>query len=265
MNIRFSKGFTLIELAVVLVIVGILAGSFITTLGSRIDVTRRAETIDKMDVIKQALYGYTMSNNFIHLPCPDCRNAACIKDVINNFANDGIEDRVGPVCDVDVANAIAGELPIGNLPWQTLGLGSSDSWANRYSYWASDSVSDNTRSFMLSQPVPPVPLWNTVWNTAQINTRVGAVVNALSTNAAVVIMSHGKNGYEANNIQNVANSAVPVANLDEAENTDDDLIFISRAQTDAGVAAAVGEFDDILVWISEYELKAKMVEAGRLP
>jgi len=256
MNIQYAKGFTLIELAVVLVIVGILAGSFITTLGSRIDITRRAETTDEMEVIKQALYGYAMSNNFIHLPCPDCRNAACIKDVVNNFANDGIEDRVGAVCDVDVANAIAGELPIGNLPWQTLGLGYGDSWANRYTYWVSDSISDDSASFQL---IPPA------WNAAVINTRVGTVINAVSTNAVAIILSQGKNGYGAINMQNVANPAVPVANLDEVENTNDDLTFVARPQTDAGVSALVGEFDDILIWISEYELKAKMVEAGRLP
>ena len=168
MNKRHEKGFTLIELAVVLVIVGILAGSFIATLGSRVDTTRRAETADEMEVIKQALYGYAMSNNFIHLPCPDCKNAACIKDVVNNFANDGIEDRVGAVCDVDVADVIALELPIGNLPWQTLGLGYSDSWANRYNYWVSGSISNDGASFKL---MPPPAM-----NTAVINTRVGSVI-----------------------------------------------------------------------------------------
>jgi len=258
-----QDGFTLIELAVVLVILGILAGSFITTLGSRIDVTQRAETRDEMEVIKQALYGYAMSNNFVHLPCPDCRNAACIKSVVN-FANDGIEDRVGAVCDVDVADAIAAQLPVGNLPWQTLGLSSGDSWGNRYSYWVSDSVSDGNRSFMLSQPVPPVPPWNTAWNTVQINTRIGTVATPIS-NAIVIVMAQGKNSYGAISTQNTLKPGVPAANIDEVENTDDDLLFVARTQTDAGVSALVGEFDDILVWMSEYELKAKIVGAGRLP
>ena len=249
-----QKGFTLIELAVVLVIVGVLAGAFITTLGARIDVTRRAEAKDEMEVIKQALYGYAMSNNFAHLPCPDCRNAACIKGV-GNFANDGVEDRVGAVCDVDVADAIAAELPIGNLPWITLGLSSGDAWGNRYSYWVSDSVSDNTASFQLAD----------VLNAVQINTRIGTAATVISTNAIAIIMSHGKNSYGAVSTQNILKPAVPAANIDEVENTDDDLIFVARTQTDAGVSALVGEFDDIVIWMSEYELKAKMVEAGRLP
>lgn len=248
-----QSGFTLIELAVVLVVVGVLAGSFITTLGERIDVTRRAETMDELEVVKQALYGYAMSNNFVHLPCPDCRNAACIS--AGNVANDGLEDRVGAVCDVDVADAVAAQLPIGNLPWQTLGLSSGDTWGNRYSYWVSDSVSDNTASFQLTD----------VWNAAQINTRIGAAATAISTNAIAIIMSHGGNGYGAISTQNILMPGVPVANIDEVENTDDDLVFVARPKTDVGVSVLVGEFDDILVWMSEYELKAKMVEAGRLP
>ena len=40
---------------------------------------------------------------------------------------------------------------------------------------------------------------------------------------------------------------------------------MSHYVTDEGVAAAGGAFDDILVWINSYELKAKMVETGALP
>jgi hypothetical protein len=59
--------------------------------------------------------------------------------------------------------------------------------------------------------------------------------------------------------------AIPAANIDEAENTNNDINFVSRPATDVDAATAGGEFDDILIWISEYELKAKMVEAGTLP
>lgn len=248
-----EKGFTLVELAIVLVIVGVLAGSFLTTLGLRIDTTRRAETADEMQVIKQALYGFAMSNGVTHLACPDCRDAACVTGA--NLPNDGLEDRNGAVCDVDVADTAAGSLPVGNIPWQTLGMAYSDAWSNRYSYWVSDSIVDDTNSFQIAD----------VMNTANINTRIGAAVSPVTTAAVAVIISHGKNGYGTINTQNAANSNPPAANIDEVENTDDDLTFVSRLQTDAGVSALIGEFDDIVVWVSEYELKAKMVEAGVLP
>ena len=54
-------GFTLIELAIVLVIVGLLIGSFIGTLGARIDNTRRAEAQADLEIIKSALLGYALA------------------------------------------------------------------------------------------------------------------------------------------------------------------------------------------------------------
>lgn len=248
------KGFTLVELAIVLVIVGVLAGTFLTTLGSRINTTRRADTAAEMEVIKQALYGYAISNNFAHLPCPDCRTAACSLGA--NVENDGLSDITAGVCDVDVAgtNAI---LPLGNLPWRTLGLGYSDAWGNRYSYWASSLATDNTVNMTL-------PAWP-VAGFATINTRVGAAPVQVSDNAVALIMSHGKNGFGTISMQGIGIANPPAANVDELENLDDDLIFVARAETDDGVAAAIGAFDDLIIWISEYELKAKMVEAGKLP
>ncbi len=252
MRIYSSKGFTLIELAIVLVVVGIMTGTFITSLGSRIDTTRRAEVAGEMKVIKQALYGYAMSNTFVHLPCPDCRTAACVS--AGNVANDGMEDRVGGICDVDVADANT-KMPIGNLPWRTLGLGIGDSWNNHYSYWVSSTASNDAASFQLEVAM----------DLATINTRVGTVVTELSDKAVVLIMSHGKNGFGAINVQNILLANPPAANIDELENLDDDLDFVSRPKTDDGVDVAIGAFDDLINWISEYELKAKMVEAGKLP
>ena len=47
-----QKGFTLIELAIVLLIVGILLGSVIGTLSSRIEATRKSETVDELNEMK---------------------------------------------------------------------------------------------------------------------------------------------------------------------------------------------------------------------
>lgn len=254
MKIQNSKGFSLVELAIVLVIVGVLAGTFLTTLGSRINTTRRADTVAEMEVIKQALYGYALTNNFAHLPCPDCRTAACSLGA--NVENDGLSDITAGVCDVDVIgiNAI---LPLGNLPWRTLGLGYSDSWGNRYSYWVSSLATNDTANMLL-------PAWG-VGSSATINTRVGTATVEVSDNAVALIMSHGKNGFGTVSMQGVGIANPPAANVDELENLNDDLTFVSRAETDEGVAVAIGAFDDLIIWISEYELKAKMVEAGKLP
>ena len=251
---KHESGFTLVELAIVLVIVGVLAGTFLSTLGGRIDTTRRAETTDDLAVIKQALYGYAMSQANPSLPCPDLRSF--LDTTAPNFPNDGKAD-LDPAdptkCDNDVY--------VGNLPWQTLGLGFSDAWNNRYTYWVSLNYVDTTiTGFTLATDAV------TAGTASTIQTRSGAVANPLSTNAIAVVISHGKNGYGTLNVQNVFTPAVPAANIDEVENADGaDQLYMSRQKTEAGVDAAVGEFDDLLIWISEYELKAKMVEAAKLP
>ena len=161
-----ENGFTLIELAIVLVIVGVLAGTFLSTLGARIDTTRRAETSDDLGVIKQALYGYAMSQGNPALPCPDLRSFLDV--TAPNEPNDGRAD-IDPLdpteCDNDVY--------VGNLPWRTLGLGFSDAWNNRYTYWVSQNYID-TNGFTLA----------TAGVASTIDTRTGrAVANTLSTNA----------------------------------------------------------------------------------
>lgn len=230
-----QKGFSLIELAVVLVIIGILIGSFIGTFGSRIDNTRRIETKNALHDIRTTLYGYAMSQSPVRLPCPDTDN-------------DGIENVTAGQCDALTTH--------GNLPWATLGIARSDAWASTYSYWAADEYS-NATGFNLTTNASGV---------GQIEDSSGG--NVISNNVAVVIFSHGKNQYGSIGVDNAVRPAVPVgaAYDDERENQDTDaaapVLFISRPVTSPDAAVV---FDDILTWISEYELKGRMVQSGTLP
>lgn len=243
------KGFTLIELAIVLVIVGILAGSFLSTLSSRIETTRQSDTREELKIIKQALYGYAMSQAPERLPCPDCNNAACLS--AGNTANDGLED-------VDGAGVCDAATQPGNLPWVDLGLGRGDAWNSHYSYWV-PAVYSAPGGFTLTTSSAGL---------ARIDDTVAAGANVIAQNIAAVIFSHGKDTYGAINIDGVAQPAIPAAAAynDQRENLDIDaappMLFIDRTISDEGAANI---YDDILVWISEFELKAKMVEAGVLP
>ena len=238
---RCQAGFSLIELAVVLVIIGMLIGSFIGTLASRIDHTRITETQDQLSEIKLALYGFAMSQSPARLPCPD-----------ND--NDGMEDLAGG----PPAQCASFEVAA-NLPWATLGIERGDAWASNFSYWVSDQYS-NTAGFMLSTDATGV---------GQILPSAGAAT-PISNNLAAVIFSHGKNQYGSTGLDNVARGASPggAEYADEDENTNGDSVFVSRPITALGPlteAAIPVVYDDIVVWISEYEIKGLMVKAGVLP
>lgn len=239
-----QKGFTLVELAIVLVIVGVLLGGFIGTFASRIEATRYNETRDELEDIKAALIAHAFSmgvgNGF--LPCPDAPD---------DTNADGLSDGDGVR---EAACTAAGGTDTGSVPWVTLGLGAADAWNNRYDYWVDEAF------------VAPFIL--TTASSGSVNTRSndGAATPLLANNIIAVIYSRGKNGLGAVGVDGNFKSGIPATgHTDEDENEDGDSVFVSRSPTYEDDTTDVGTFDDIVIWISEYELKAKMVEAGSLP
>ncbi|MGB5456772.1 MAG: type II secretion system protein [Gammaproteobacteria bacterium] len=241
-----QHGFTLIELAIVLVIIGILVGSFLGTLGSRIDATRRAEVVDDLEVIKKAILGYAYSSGGPFLPCP------CKTNCESGIANAGQEDRTGGVCDADAADGY-----LGYLPWGTLGLKPGDAWNTLYRYWVHPGFSDSNSGNVIDL---------TVTGDGEIRTRSanGAATPLVASNVVAVIFTHGKNTYGGFSVDGLARPAIPAGNVDEADNADTNSEFVSRIPTEAGVTSPGGEFDDIVIWISDYELKARLAEIGLL-
>jgi len=236
-NIKNASGFTLIEIAVVLVIIGILIGSFIGTFAERIDTTRRDNTIKELDEIKTVLLAFAFSQAPPYLPCPD-----------TDVPPDGEENRGGGVCTAAT----------GFLPWITIGAGYADAWDNRYRYWVNTDYANNAGFLITTNDA----------NSATVETRVGNNNIDLLENAVAVIYSHGKNGLGGISVDDVNRDALPAVGTgydDENENADADDKFMSRLLTKEGAAVAGGIFDDIVTWINSYELKAKMVEAGKLP
>jgi prepilin-type N-terminal cleavage/methylation domain-containing protein len=234
-----QSGFTLIEIAVVMVIIGILLGSFIASFNDRIENSRIEETSHDLDDIKSVLmaYAYTRPGPY-YLPCPDTSSPP-----------DGIEDRTAGACSAN----------IGVLPWKTLGAGFGDAWGTLYTYWVDPDYSTDTGFDLTTGDT----------NTATVKTRVNdTVVDLSKDNVVAAIYSHGKNSLGGIDTEGNNRPALPAVGNgydDENENQDGDTDFMSRYHTREGVATGGGIFDDILVWVNIYELKAKMVQAGVLP
>ncbi len=240
MLVKKQSGFTLVEIAVVLVIVGLLVGSFIGTFVSRVDATRRDNTKSELLDIKQVLIAYAFGQGAnVHLPCPD-----------TDVPPDGLENRLAGACNPGGT--------LGTLPWITLGLGREDAWATHYRYWVNDLYAVDAGFDLASD--------DSVATNARVQTRVNDVATDMVRNAVAVIFSHGKNSLGGVSVAGVNQDAIPVAGRDdENENGDGDPVYMARPPSEEGSAAAGGVFDDIVIWINSYELKAKMVEAGKLP
>ena len=233
-----ASGFTLAELAIVLLIVGLLLAGILTPLSTQIDVQRTAQTQKSLDEIKEALVGFAVSHG--NLPCPDKVGGGGA-----GLPNDGQED-------VDAGgNCVAQE---GNLPWNTLGLPGVDAWGNYFHYRI-------TPVFAARSPAVPFSLSSA--GNMTICPNQACTPSAIVTNIPAVALSYGKNGYGASSSAGGSNPPVPVGNVDESENTNQNTTFVSRAKTNIDTPA--GEFDDIVVWLSSNVLFNRMVAAGRLP
>lgn len=244
-----ARGFTLIELAIVLVIITILIGGLAVPLSAQIQARRVAETNKTLDAAKEAIMGYAMANKTVgatprpYLPCPDTNG-------------DGRENR----------NA-SGEClqPRGFFPWVDLGVASADAWGNRLWYSVTDAFSDRSAGTGFSSA--SVGDLQVCSSSANTNTNDCGVPGNVAGNLPVILVSYGANGWGARNV-NGSTLADPTSN-DERENTNittittTDKEFVSRTHTKTDNPA--GEFDDLLVWISADQLKGRICPAGGCP
>src|SRR5665647_1087323 len=68
MKPALQNGFTLIEMAMVLMIVGLLLGGMLVPLSAQMDQRNVSDTQKTLSEIKEAIVGFTLANG--RLPCP---------------------------------------------------------------------------------------------------------------------------------------------------------------------------------------------------
>lgn len=235
-----QRGFTLVEIAIVLLIVTILMAGLIPTISSQMEQRQNSETRKQLEEIQQALIGFAIINE--RLPCPA------------STTSNGLED---PVVVTGTCT-----LPFsGFIPAATLGLAPTnsqglvvDAWNNpiRYAVTTSYANAFTTASGMKSIWSSSITLDLKVCTTATgISATACAAGTSLSSNGVpAVIFSTGKNGGNGG------------SNPDEAANlhtgaTINNKTFVSHESTPT--------FDDQVIWISPNTLFNRMVAAGKLP
>ncbi len=242
-----AEGFTLLEMAIVLVIVGLLSGGGMTILSTQMEMRRVRETNALLEEAREALLGFAVAQGRLPRPATSKlagaeNTAACTDDTICT----------------------------GFIPWATLGISKIDGFGKIIRYSVSpdfaggaNATPPGTQTFNLSTSVAT--------KTVQTRDGAGALTylagQALCSSASqcmpAVVFSNGKNNWGTGERGNVIgdNSAT---NSDEDANNSASTNFISRTPSNNS-ASSGGEFDDQVLWLSPHILFNRMVASGRLP
>ncbi len=285
-----QTGFTLVEIAIVLLIVTILLGYTVALFPRQQELKQYREVDRKMDEVIAAIIGFAQING--RLPCPAIPNSA------------GVEDGGG---DAD-CNNYGGFVPVntlgltGRLNADSLLL---DPWGNPYRYYVSDADADiggvddsdfvnngEMRNVGLVDDIdllPPdaIPGDGYIDLDGQYLICDGGVTstNDLCTGAALVfgrpysaggpyagapfvLISHGRNWNDGTPIVGdqllnmgtstmtgiISGNSYSIKNVAAGETT-----FVRR------ITGFADDFDDVVKWVSPNILYSKMIEAGQLP
>jgi prepilin-type N-terminal cleavage/methylation domain-containing protein len=254
------KGFTLVEMAIVLVIVGIILGGIMLPLSVQMEQHNVTATRMTIANVQEALIGYAMANG--RFPCPAAPGTTGVEAPANAAT-------AGVAC----TNPLNGFVPgttLGITPVNANGY-VLDGWNNPIRYAISNltdpnalKVFTNSSGMKNANSVTCNPNCGMAWIAAQpfllsvCNTSTGiaggncaSLATTLTSNAVLVVYSLGKN------------FATGGTGADEAANLDNDTAFIDHTPTPAG--AANGEYDDIMSWVSSNTVFSRMVQAGQLP
>jgi prepilin-type N-terminal cleavage/methylation domain-containing protein len=241
----YQRGFSLVEIALVLMIAGLALGAGLAALGPQLQLRKYTGTQDQMRAATEAIYGFALLNR--RLPCPA---------IVGSNGSESVTDTTTGQC----AGNGHGFLPAATLGLNEVGLPGTpnaglalDAWSFPLRY----SVSQQTvlgAQCPSTSPCYPLTVASGI-KTANDNgggpslalapfrvcsTDAGAAaacaVGGQLATPTFIVYSSGNNGPNT------------VAGTDEAENLDADDKFVSRPK----VAPATGAeaFDDLLWWQS---------------
>lgn len=264
-----QAGFTLAEIAIVLLIVGFLLGGMMSMFSAQTDQRKWNDSQSQLEGARDAVLGFAIANG--RLPCPANSNSAGAEvrqdsgtyiyscGALGNNPATNSQDYYGGV----VAGITYGLLPavtIGYQPVDSQGF-ALDAWGNRIRYAVSKVTTPSyaanftNASNLKTNGISVLPNDLVVCNISPAtptNTTCDANTSVTNTKTVVaMIFSIGKNG------------ATGGTGTNESRNLDGNALFVSRTPDPA--TATGGEFDDQLLWIPIGALYSKLIAAGVLP
>ncbi len=255
MTMRKQNGFTLIEVAIVMLIIAALISAAILPLRSQRDSAHIKQAREELKAIEEALYGFAISQG--RLPCP--------ADETTNGGEAFTVNAPGIDCDV----------PMGFVPAQLLGLKGNvncdnllvDPWGNPYRYSVTNvDTGANGMDFVSAGEMQAIgaanltPDLRVCGNVNAPCNNGSAAANIVADDVVAVVFSMGKQWQNPSNSER--ENAGESAQLAGCVNYDvsNDRYFYASTPIETGNR----QFDDIVIWISPNILYAKMLAAGQL-
>lgn len=235
---RAPRGFSLVELAVVLVIIGFLMVSGILAFNSQVDIRNYEETTRRLNVAAEHVLAFAIANR--RLPCPAAPSSTGVESITAGACNNSFN---------------------GFLPAQTIGFPYFDSdryaldaYGNRIRYAVASAITGCTGSSTTPHFSSAANLKaNGIScrpNDLDVCTGSACTARVVAAQTAVfVVLSTGKNG---------AFTGSYVA--DEIDNTNNDARFVSRTP-----GGGSDTFDDIVLAVPVGVLYSRLTTAGVLP
>jgi prepilin-type N-terminal cleavage/methylation domain-containing protein len=281
-NPSVARGFTLVELAVVVLVVGLLIGSLLVPLSTQVDQRNATEAQRRLEDAREALIGYAIANQRFPCPASDTSNG---QESFCTNAGPSSPATCGGATLTPPADQRCSNYSNGYLPGALLGLNNLDSSGyaldgyplsqagpsqGRIRYAVADPTFGATRHGLTTTGTMRAAGITTLGNNnlylfiCNISTGITATTYPLPTvnttvaggNVAFIVFSLGKNGTGSTSTDEVYNM-----NSGGGANASINKFFISRPFSSASAA----EFDDQLVWVSNYTLISRLIAAGMLP
>ena len=241
-NLARHKGFSLLEMAVVLIILGFVLGAILAPIQAQRQMLHQSQTENTLEAAKKALIGFAQTKG--RLPCPAIAGSGGSEKPLG-----------GGVCTQQIKLLPA--VTLGIQPIDSDGF-AVDAWNNpiRYAVTQVNSAGGaGTPDFTTSSEMANVGISLLAPDLRVCATSTAASCTAtinLSNNAVAVIYSLGESGSQASGGADETENLNAVANVD--------TVFVSHETS----ATAGNEFDHMMVWISPYVLYNAMIEAGQL-
>ncbi len=237
------RGFTLVEMAIVLVVIGMVLAGGIRVIGPIRDAQRVSETKLKLDLVEQALQVYVIQNGC--LPCP----ADGTLPTSNGDAGLSSDDSGGPyepaLCTADACiatNAV--------VPWKSLGLSefdASDAWGNQFRYRVQGTAANGADGVQADEGMTRTGTSDYPTGTLTID-NLDTVASPDSTAAVYVVISSGPDQSLALRAQ----TGAATANRHGQSGTDGQFLNSGSGATlaEGGLNSTDGaaHFDDIVRW-----------------